>query len=132
MFDLVDRGLAAGFGVNVEPTDLRVAIAQKGCDSLRVTTEGVAAGGADPGLGRNAIYEMAKGLITIEEAPLPVTILPGVAYAWHRRVGVDDRPDMRSVLGSRWGSFALNGVSTRSPAQQFIGPIDECLGSVDV
>lgn len=78
MFDLVDKGLAADFGINVEPTDLRVAIAQKGCVSLRVTTYGVAAHGANPALGKNAIYEMSRVIRAIEMADLPSAEVPGV------------------------------------------------------
>lgn len=78
MFDLVDRGLKADFGINVEPTDLRIAIAQKGCVSLRVTTEGVAAHGANPSLGKNAIHEMARVITAIQKAELPVRDIAGI------------------------------------------------------
>lgn len=78
MFDLVDRGVRADFGINVEPTDLRVAIAQKGCISLRVTTHGIAAHGANPSLGKNAIHEMSKLVHAIQTAELPSAEIPGV------------------------------------------------------
>jgi succinyl-diaminopimelate desuccinylase len=78
MFELVDSGLDADFGINVEPTDLRVAIAQKGCVSLRVTTQGKAAHGANPHLGNNAIHTMAQVVSAIQNADLPRREIPGI------------------------------------------------------
>jgi acetylornithine deacetylase/succinyl-diaminopimelate desuccinylase family protein len=78
IFELVDGGLEATFGINVEPTDLRVAIAQKGCVSMRVTTHGVAAHGANPSLGVNAIERMAGVIDAIQHAATPSVKLPGV------------------------------------------------------
>ena len=78
MFALVDRGLRADFGICVEPTDLRVAIAQKGCVSLRVTTRGVAAHGANPDQGVNAIRKLARIVEAIEAAELPTVEIAGV------------------------------------------------------
>ena len=59
----------ADFGICVEPTNLRVAVAQKGCVSLRVTTSGVAAHGANPEQGVNAIRKMARIVEAIEISP---------------------------------------------------------------
>jgi acetylornithine deacetylase/succinyl-diaminopimelate desuccinylase family protein len=78
MFGIVDRGLRADYGINVEPTDLRVAVAQKGCVSLRVTTHGIAAHGANPERGVNAIEKMADVIQAIKEAPRPGIEVPGV------------------------------------------------------
>jgi len=78
MFALVDRGLDADFGICVEPTNLRVAIAQKGCVSMRVTTTGVAAHGANPSEGVNAIRKMAAIIEAIEAATLPTLDVAGV------------------------------------------------------
>jgi acetylornithine deacetylase/succinyl-diaminopimelate desuccinylase family protein len=78
IFDVVDRGFEADFGICVEPTDLRVAIAQKGCVSARVTTRGVAAHGANPHMGVNAIAKMADVIKAIEGASLPTVDIPGV------------------------------------------------------
>ncbi|HWK28016.1 MAG TPA: M20 family metallopeptidase [Solirubrobacter sp.] len=78
MFALVDRGLQADFGICVEPTDLRVAVAQKGCVSLRVTTHGVAAHGANPDQGVNAIRKLARIVEAIEAAELPAVEIAGV------------------------------------------------------
>jgi succinyl-diaminopimelate desuccinylase len=78
MFALVDRGLEADFGICVEPTDLRVAIAQNGCVSMRVSTTGVAAHGANPSEGVNAIRKMAAIVEAIEGATLPTLDVPGV------------------------------------------------------
>jgi len=78
IFELVDRGLTATYGINVEPTDLRLAIAQKGCVSMRVTTHGVAAHGANPSLGVNAIEKMAGIVAAIQRAQTPSVELPGV------------------------------------------------------
>lgn len=77
-FGLVDRGLVADFGICVEPTDLRVAIAQKGCVSIRVTTTGKAAHGANPHMGVNAIAKMANVIAAIENAPRPSIEVAGV------------------------------------------------------
>lgn len=78
IFDIVDHGLEADFGICVEPTDLRVAIAQKGCLSARVTTHGVAAHGANPHMGVNAITKMAGVVKALEGAVLPSIEIPGV------------------------------------------------------
>ncbi len=78
IFALVDRGLDASYAINVEPTDLRVAIAQKGCVSMRVRTKGVAAHGANPGLGVNAIEKMAGIVEAIQQAETPTVEIPGV------------------------------------------------------
>jgi acetylornithine deacetylase/succinyl-diaminopimelate desuccinylase len=79
IFELVERGgLVADYGINVEPTDLRVAIAQKGCVSMRVTTTGVAAHGANPHLGVNAIERMAGIVEAIQSAEVPRVEVPGV------------------------------------------------------
>ena len=78
MFGIVDRGLEADFGICVEPTDLRVAVAQKGCVSLRVSTTGVAAHGANPDQGVNAIRKLARIVEAIEAAELPTVEVPGV------------------------------------------------------
>jgi acetylornithine deacetylase/succinyl-diaminopimelate desuccinylase-like protein len=78
IFEIVDHGLQADFGICVEPTDLRVAVAQKGCLSARVTTHGVAAHGANPHMGVNAIAKMARIVTAIETATLPTLDVPGV------------------------------------------------------
>lgn len=78
MFALVDRGLDADFGICVEPTDLRVAVAQKGCVSIRVTTRGVAAHGANPDRGVNAIHKIARIVQAIASACLPTVDVAGV------------------------------------------------------
>jgi len=77
-FALVEHRLVADFGICVEPTDLRLAIAQKGCVSMRVTTHGLAAHGANPHLGVNAIRKMANVIEAISEAALPEVTLPQV------------------------------------------------------
>src|SRR5215217_3426690 len=78
IFALTDRGLEADFGICVEPTDLRVAIAQKGCLSIRVTTHGVAAHGATPERGVNAIEKMAEVIGGIRNARVPIAEVPRV------------------------------------------------------
>jgi succinyl-diaminopimelate desuccinylase len=78
IFALTDRGLEADFGICVEPTDLRVAIAQKGCVSIRVTTHGVAAHGANPERGVNAIEKMAEVIGGIKNARIPIAEVPRV------------------------------------------------------
>ncbi|MGH2830265.1 MAG: M20 family metallopeptidase [Actinomycetota bacterium] len=58
---LYERGMAAADAAIVgEPTDLSVAIAERGMVWVVARTKGVAAHGSRPDLGRNAIEEMAR------------------------------------------------------------------------
>lgn len=102
IFEVVDHGLEADFGICVEPTDLRVAIAQKGCLSARVTTHGVAAHGANPHMGVNAIGKMADVVKAIETAVLPKVDIPGVGeVSATYNVGVIDGGQMFFIVPDR-------------------------------
>ena len=57
---LADSGYGADLAIVGEPTRLKVVTAHKGAVWLHIETQGKAAHGARPELGRNAVYEMAK------------------------------------------------------------------------
>jgi acetylornithine deacetylase/succinyl-diaminopimelate desuccinylase-like protein len=59
-------GLRADLAVVGEPTRLEVVSAHKGDVWLRLRTHGVAAHGATPHLGRNAVAAMAKAVLALE------------------------------------------------------------------
>jgi succinyl-diaminopimelate desuccinylase len=58
------QGLAA---VVAEPTEMKVAIASKGCVRFRITTRGKSAHSSEPHLGANAIEHMARVIGTLAE-----------------------------------------------------------------
>jgi acetylornithine deacetylase/succinyl-diaminopimelate desuccinylase-like protein len=57
---LANSGLKADLAIVGEPTRLQVITAHKGNLWLKLETEGLAAHGARPELGRNAVHEMAR------------------------------------------------------------------------
>jgi len=61
------EGVRAAGAVILEPTDLRVVIASKGCLRWRIRTRGTAAHSSRPELGRNAIADMARVILALEE-----------------------------------------------------------------
>jgi acetylornithine deacetylase/succinyl-diaminopimelate desuccinylase-like protein len=63
---LAASGLKADLAIVGEATRLQVATAHKGCLWLSLTTEGKAAHGSKPELGRNAVYEMARVVEALE------------------------------------------------------------------
>ena len=63
---LAASGFRADLAVVGEPTALRVVTAHKGSLWLRLATRGKSAHGARPGLGRNAVHEMAKVVCLLE------------------------------------------------------------------
>jgi succinyl-diaminopimelate desuccinylase len=74
---LVARGLGPFQGVVIgEPSDLDVYVAEKGALWLEATLRGVAAHGAYPHLGRNAINAMARAVTALEGIELPQTLHP--------------------------------------------------------
>lgn len=63
----VKRGLHASFGISGEPTGLSIVRAHKGVTRWRIRTKGVAAHGAYPQRGKNAIYLMAPVIERLEQ-----------------------------------------------------------------
>jgi succinyl-diaminopimelate desuccinylase len=63
---LADSGFQADLAIVGEPTKLQVVTAHKGSLWLQLTTEGKAAHGATPHLGKNAVHEMARIVDVIE------------------------------------------------------------------
>lgn len=61
------EGLQAAGAVVLEPTDMRVVIATKGVLRWRIRTQGKAAHSSRPELGRNAIADMARVILALEE-----------------------------------------------------------------
>jgi acetylornithine deacetylase/succinyl-diaminopimelate desuccinylase-like protein len=63
---LVAEGFKADLAIVGEPTRLQIITAHKGTIWLRVTTEGKAAHGARPELGRNAVHLMSRVVDVLE------------------------------------------------------------------
>jgi len=62
--------LRADFGVVCEPTNLKIVNGQKGRLTFRIQSVGKRAHASKPELGKNAIVEMAKLVLRLEELPL--------------------------------------------------------------
>ncbi len=75
---LLKDGLRADFAINGEPTDLKIAIGQKGCVGVKITTRGRATHGANPEKGVNAIVHMARLIERLNSMPMPSFELPGL------------------------------------------------------
>lgn len=63
---LAKGGFKADLAIVGEPTRCRVVTAHKGCLWLNLATQGKAAHGATPHLGRNAVHEMARIVDVLE------------------------------------------------------------------
>lgn len=61
------KNLSARAAIISEPTDLKLAIASKGCLRWRITVRGKAAHSSKPGLGVNAIEQMAHVVACLED-----------------------------------------------------------------
>ena len=132
IFALVDRGVDADFGICVEPTDLRVAVAQKGCVSLRVTTSGVAAHGANPGHGVNAIRKMGRIVEAIESATLPSVDVAGVGpVAGTYNVGVIEGGQMFFIVPDRAAIWVDRRTNPRETQEEALEALRELVRSVD-
>ena len=57
----------ASAAVVAEPTEMKIAIASKGCVRFRITTRGKSAHSSEPNLGANAIEHMARVIDTLAE-----------------------------------------------------------------
>jgi succinyl-diaminopimelate desuccinylase len=97
---LVDSGFLGDFAITGEPTDLQIGVEAKGVLALRVQVSGVAAHGATPWLGDNAVLRAIDVFRSIESLP----------FARHSSE-LFDRPSIN--LGRIVGGDALNKVPDR-------------------
>jgi len=97
---LVDGGFVGDFAITGEPTDLQIGVEAKGVLALRLEVSGVAAHGATPWLGDNAVLKAHDVFRSIESLP----------FARHSSE-LFDRPSIN--LGRILGGDALNKVPDR-------------------
>jgi succinyl-diaminopimelate desuccinylase len=97
---LVKNGYTGDFAITGEPTDLHLGVEAKGVLALRVQVGGVAAHGATPWLGDNAVLRALDVFRSIESLP----------FARHSSE-LFDRPSIN--LGRILGGDALNKVPDR-------------------
>ncbi len=97
---LVDNGFIGDFAITGEPTDLQIGVEAKGVLALRLEVSGVAAHGATPWLGDNAVLKAHDVFRSIESLP----------FARHSSE-LFDRPSIN--LGRILGGDALNKVPDR-------------------
>lgn len=97
---LVDGGFLGDFAITGEPTDLQIGVEAKGVLALRIEVSGVAAHGATPWLGDNAVLKAHDVFRRIESLP----------FARHSSE-LFDRPSIN--LGRILGGDALNKVPDR-------------------
>lgn len=97
---LVDGGFVGDFAITGEPTDLHIGVEAKGVLALRVDVGGIAAHGATPWLGDNAVLRAIEVFRSIESLP----------FARHSSE-LFDRPSIN--LGRIFGGDALNKVPDR-------------------
>jgi succinyl-diaminopimelate desuccinylase len=104
---LVDAGFVGDFAITGEPTDLQIGVQAKGVLAIRLEVSGVAAHGATPWLGDNAVLKALGVFRSIESLPFT-----------RQSSDLFDRPSIN--LGRIWGGDALNKVP------------DTCVIDVDV
>ncbi len=97
---LVDGGFVGDFAITGEPTDLQIGIEAKGVLALRLEVAGVAAHGATPWLGDNAVLKAHDVFRSIESLPFA-----------RQSSELFDRPSIN--LGRIIGGDALNKVPDR-------------------
>jgi len=97
---LVDGGFLGDFAITGEPTDLQIGVEAKGVLALRIEVGGIAAHGATPWLGDNAVLKAHDVFRRIESLP----------FARHSSE-LFDRPSIN--LGRILGGDALNKVPDR-------------------
>jgi succinyl-diaminopimelate desuccinylase len=97
---LVDSGFLGDFAITGEPTDLHIGVEAKGVLALRLQVSGLAAHGATPWLGENAVLRALDVFRSIESLP----------FARHSSE-LFDRPSIN--LGRILGGDALNKVPDR-------------------
>jgi succinyl-diaminopimelate desuccinylase len=125
---LVDGGFVGDFAITGEPTDLHIGVEAKGVLAVRMQVGGVAAHGATPWLGDNAVLKAHDVFRTIESLP----------FARHSSE-LFDRPSIN--LGRILGGDALNKVPDRCaidvdirylPDQDPAAILEELRGIADV
>jgi succinyl-diaminopimelate desuccinylase len=94
---LVSEGFLGDFVITGEPTDMHVGVAAKGVVAMRVRVDGLAAHGATPWLGENAILRAIDVFRAIQSLPFA-----------SRSSELFDRPSIN--LGRILGGDALNKV----------------------
>src|SRR5829696_2584974 len=94
---LVDNGFIGDFAITGEPTDLQIGVEAKGVLALRLEVAGVAAHGATPWLGDNAVLKAHDVFRSIESLPFA-----------RQSSELFDRPSIN--LGRILGGDALNKV----------------------
>jgi succinyl-diaminopimelate desuccinylase len=97
---LVDSGFVGDFAITGEPTDLQIGVEAKGVLALRLEVSGVAAHGATPWLGDNAVLKAHDVFRSIESLPFA-----------RQSSELFDRPSIN--LGRILGGDALNKVPDR-------------------
>jgi succinyl-diaminopimelate desuccinylase len=97
---LVDGGFLGDFAITGEPTDLHIGVEAKGVLALRVEVGGLAAHGATPWLGENAVLRALDVFRSIESLPFA-----------RQSSELFDRPSIN--LGRILGGDALNKVPDR-------------------
>ncbi len=97
---LVDGGFIGDFAITGEPTDLQIGVEAKGVLALRLAVGGVAAHGATPWLGDNAVLKAHDVFRSIESLPFA-----------RQSSELFDRPSIN--LGRILGGDALNKVPDR-------------------
>jgi succinyl-diaminopimelate desuccinylase len=97
---LVDNGFLGDFAITGEPTDLQIGVEAKGVLALRLGVSGVAAHGATPWLGENAVLRAHDVFRSIESLPFA-----------RQSSELFDRPSIN--LGRILGGDALNKVPDR-------------------
>ena len=97
---LVDSGFIGDFAITGEPTDLQIGVEAKGVLAVRLEVSGIAAHGATPWLGDNAVLKAHDVFRSIESLP----------FARHSSE-LFDRPSIN--LGRILGGDALNKVPDR-------------------
>ena len=97
---LVDSGFIGDFAITGEPTDLQIGVEAKGVLALRLEVSGIAAHGATPWLGDNAVLRALDVFRSIESLPFA-----------RQSSELFDRPSIN--LGRILGGDALNKVPDR-------------------
>ena len=97
---LVDSGFIGDFAITGEPTDLHIGVEAKGVLALRLEVGGIAAHGATPWLGDNAVLKAHDVFRSIESLPFA-----------RQSSELFDRPSIN--LGRILGGDALNKVPDR-------------------
>jgi succinyl-diaminopimelate desuccinylase len=97
---LVDGGFLGDFAITGEPTDLQIGVEAKGVLAVRLEVSGVAAHGATPWLGDNAVLKAHDVFRSIESLPFA-----------RQSSELFDRPSIN--LGRIVGGDALNKVPDR-------------------